>query len=236
MTLVWKRELQGYLYTPLMYIFLIVFLGLSRIFFIIGNLAARSGDMLSLLTNMSYLWMLLTPVLTMRLLSSGDTGGNQLLYGSALPLSHIVAGKYMASVTVLFTAIILSLLYPVIIAVSGTLYWQETLAGYLGFLLLGASFLAVDLLVAALAKTPVVALVAGFGVNLFIWLSELFLKAVSLPALSGLAEKSSLYKHLTPFLSGRIGLSDVVFDVPFIILMLFLCVRVLEVRRWRDGL
>ena len=236
MTLIWKRELQGYLYTPLMYIFLIVFLGLSSVFFIVGNLAARSGDMLSLLSNMSYLWMLLTPVLTMRLLSSGDAGGNQLLYGSALPLSHIVAGKYMASVTVLFTAIILSLLYPVIIAVSGTLYWQETLAGYLGFLLLGACFLAVDLLVAALTKTPVVALVAGFGVNLFIWLSELFLKAVSLPALSGLAEKISLYRHLTPFLSGRIGLSDVVFDVTFIILMLFLCVRVLEVRRWRDGL
>ncbi|MBQ4436544.1 MAG: hypothetical protein II879_10705 [Clostridia bacterium] len=53
MTLVWKRELQGYLYTPLMYIFLIVFLGLSSVFFIIGNLAARSGDMLSLLSSMS---------------------------------------------------------------------------------------------------------------------------------------------------------------------------------------
>ena len=236
MTLVWKRELQGYLYTPVMYIFLIVYLCLSSVFFIIGNLAARSGNMLSLLANMSYLWMLLTPVLTMRLLSAGDSGGDQLLYNSAMPLSDIVLGKYLASVTVLFAAAILSLLYPAIIAVAGTLYWQETLAGYLGFLLLGASFLAVDLWIASLTKTPVIALVAGFGVNLFIWLSELFLKAVSIPAVAGFAEKISLYRHLAPFLSGRIGLGDVVFDAAFIGLMLFLCVRTLEIRRWRNGL
>ena len=76
MTLVWKREMQGYFYTPVMYIFLFVYLSLSSVFFIIGNLASRSGDMLSLLSNMSYLWMLLTPALTMRLLSAGDAGGD----------------------------------------------------------------------------------------------------------------------------------------------------------------
>ena len=128
MTLVWKREMQGYFYTPVMYIFLFVYLGLSSVFFIIGNLASRSGDMLSLLSNMSYLWMLLTPALTMRLLSAGDAGGDQLLYNSALPLSSIVLGKYLASLTILLAAILLSLIYPLIIAVCGTLYWQETLA------------------------------------------------------------------------------------------------------------
>ena len=236
MILVWKRELQGYLYTPVMYIFLIVYLSLSSVFFVIGNIAARSGDLLSLLSNMSYLWMLLTPVLTMRLLSAGDAGGDHLLYNSALPLSGIVVGKYMAAVTVLLAAIILSLLYPLIVAISGTLYWQETLAGYLGFLLLGMAFLAVDLLVASLTRTPVIALVAGFGVNLFIWLSDLLLKAVSVPMLSDLAEQMSLYRRLTPFMSGRIGLGDVVFDLSFVALALFFCVRILELRRWKGGL
>ena len=236
MILVWKRELQGYLYTPVMYIFLIVYLSLSSVFFVIGNIAARSGDLLSLLSNMSYLWMLLTPVLTMRLLSAGDAGGDQLLYNSALPLAGIVLGKYMAAVTVLVAAILLSLLYPLMVAISGTLYWQETLAGYLGFLLLGMAFLSVDLLVASLTRTPVIALVAGFGVNLFIWLSDLLLKAVSMPLLSGLAEQLSLYRRLTPFMSGRVGLGDVVFDLSFASLMLFFCVRVLELRRWKGGL
>ena len=236
MTLVWKREMQGYFYTPVMYIFLFVYLSLSSVFFIIGNLASRSGDMLSLLSNMSYLWMLLTPALTMRLLSAGDAGGDQLLYNSALPLSSSVLRKYLASLTILLAAILLSLIYPLIIAVCGTLYWQETLAGYLGFFLLGASFLAVDLLAASLTRTPVIALVTGFGINLLIWLSDLLLKAVSVPLLSGAAGYISLYRRLMPFLSGRIGLGDVVFDLSFIALMLFFCVRILEVRRWKGGL
>ena len=236
MILIWKRELQGYLLTPVMYVFLTVYLSLSSVFFVIGNLAARSGDMLALLSNMSYLWMLLTPTLTMRLLSAGDAGGDQLLYNSPLSLSAIVLGKYLAAVTVLLAAILLSGVYPLIIALSGTLYWQETLAGYLGFLLLGMSFLAVDLLVASLTRTPVIALVAAFGVNLFIWLSDLLLRAVSVPFLSAVAASASLYRRLMPFLSGRVGLGDVVFDLSLVGLLLFLCVRVLEVRRWRGGL
>ncbi len=236
MILVWRREMQGYFFTPVMYIFLIVYLSLSSVFFVIGNLAARSGDLLGLLSNMSYLWMLLTPVLTMRLLSAGNAGGDQLLYNSALSLPEIVLGKYLAAVTVLLAAVFLSFLYPAIIAASGTLYWQETAVGYLGFLLLGMAFLAVDLLVASLTRTPIIALVAGFGVNLFIWLSDLLLKAVSVPLLSGVAEQMSLYRRLMPFLSGRIGLGDVVFDLSFTALMLFFCVRVLELRRWKGGL
>ena len=236
MILIWKREMQGYLYTPVMYIFLIVYLSLSSVFFVIGNLAARSGDMLSLISNMSYLWMLLTPVLTMRLMTAGESGGDQLIYNSALPLTGVVLGKYLASLTILLAAIMLSTLYPIIVALCGTLYWQETLAGYLGFLLLGAAFLAVDLLVASMTRTPVVALVAGFGVNLLIWLSDLLLKAVIVPLLSSIGSSISLYRRLTPFLSGRIGLGDIVFNLSFIGLMLFLCVRNLELRRWKVGL
>ena len=236
MRLIWKRELQSYLYTPAMYIFLTVYLALSGVFFMIGNLAARSGNMLTLLSNMSYLWMLLTPVLTMYLLSASPTGGDQLLYGSAMPLWRIVAGKYLASVTVLLTAALLSLAFPIMIACVGTLYVPETLAGYLGFLLLGACFLATDLLIAALSYAPVIALVAGFGVNLLIWLSDLLFKAISVPFLSRLGASVSLYARLAPFLSGRIGLGDVVYDLSYIGLILFFCVRALEIRRWKGGL
>ncbi len=226
--------MAGYLYTPVMYIFLSVYLGMSGVFFVIGNLAARSANVLTLLSNMSYLWMLLTPVLTMRLLNAA--GGDQWLYGAPLSLGAIVAGKYLAALTVLLAAIALSLLYPALISLYGTLYVKEALAGYLGFFLLGASFLALDMLISALSRTPIVALVASFGVNLFVWLYDLLMKAVSIPGLSAVAGDISLYSHLQPFLSGRIGLSDVVFSLSLIPLLLFLCVRALEARRWKDGL
>ena len=39
---------------------------------------------------------------------------------------------------ILLVSVVLSGLYPVLISLYGTLYLPETLAGYLGFLLLGA--------------------------------------------------------------------------------------------------
>ena len=66
---IYRREMQSYFYTPAAYVFLGVFLALSSVFFGITNLASRSGNLLALLAQLSYLWMLLSPILTMRLMA-----------------------------------------------------------------------------------------------------------------------------------------------------------------------
>jgi len=236
MPTVLKRELRSYLHTPMAYIFIVVFLLLSSVFFIIGNLAARSGSMLNLLGSMSYLLMLLCPILSMRLLSAGTDGGDQLLYQSALPLSAVVTGKYLAAVTVLLCGAALSLIYPTLIALYGTLSIAETLTGYLGFLLMGMCFLSMDMLVAAVSRTPTLALLSAFGLNLLVWLSDLLGQAAQNALLQRAAAFLSLYRRLSPFLSGRLSLSNLIYDLSFIAVMLFLCVRVLEIRRWRGRL
>ena len=69
MRAIYARELQGYFFTPIGYVFIGIFLLLSSVFFGVGNLTERSGNILILLRNMSYLWMLLCPVLTMKLVA-----------------------------------------------------------------------------------------------------------------------------------------------------------------------
>ena len=66
---IWKRELQGYFYTPVGYVFMGVFLLLSSVIFFLTIMQTRSSDLLTFIGTMSYLWMLLCPVLTMRLLA-----------------------------------------------------------------------------------------------------------------------------------------------------------------------
>ena len=97
MRAIYLRELQGYFFTPVGYVFMGVFLMLGSVFFGAANLAARSGDMMTLLRNMSYLSMLLSPVLTMRLMA-GEKGRHtdQLLFSSPCPLHSIVSGKFFA--------------------------------------------------------------------------------------------------------------------------------------------
>ncbi len=144
-------------------------------------------------------------------------------------------GKYLAACTILLISVFLSFIYPLMIALLGTLYVPETAVGYSGFVLLGFSFLALDMLIASLTRTPMVAVIASFGVHLLLWLSDLFAQAVSVPVLSPVLSFLSLYKRMTPFLSGRLSLSSLLFDISFCAIMLFLCVRVLDSRRWRES-
>ena len=95
MTAIWKRELQAYFYTPVGYVYMGVFLALSSGFFIVQMLAQRSTDLVSFVGLMSYLWMLLCPVLTMRLLSEErQKKTDQLLLTSPVSLTGMVVGKY----------------------------------------------------------------------------------------------------------------------------------------------
>ena len=123
MKAVWKREMQGYFHTAAGYVYLCVFLTVSSVLFYLAVLSQRSGDLPTFIGEMSYLWMLLSPVLTMRLLAEEkQKKTDQLLLTSPVSLPQIVLGKYLAAVTVLLMAAVLTLLYVLIVAMYGKVY------------------------------------------------------------------------------------------------------------------
>mgnify|MGYP002530111489 FL=1 len=180
MLAIWKRELQSYFYTPVGYVFMGVFLSLSGLFFYMLVLDARSSDVLTFLGQISYLWMLLSPVLTMRLLAEEkQKRTDQLLLTSPVSLPGIVLGKYLAAVTVMACTVLLTLVYVLVVALYGAVYPGELMVGYLGFILQGSAFLALDLYISGCASNQVTAAVAAFGVNLALWLMDLLAGGVT---------------------------------------------------------
>ena len=115
-----KRELQGYFYTPVGYVFIGVFLTVSSILFYFEILKTRSGDLPDFIYDMSYLWMLLSPILTMRLLAEEkQRKTDQLLLTSPVSLPGIVLGKYLAAVSVLLITAGMTLLFVLVMALYG---------------------------------------------------------------------------------------------------------------------
>ena len=164
MKAVWKREMQGYFFTATGYVFLGVFLTVSSVLFYLGILSQRSGDLPTFIGEMSYLWMLLSPVLTMRLLAEEkQKKTDQLLLTSPVSLPRIVFGKYLAAVTVLFLAAMLILTYAGIVAAYGQVYPAELAVNMTGFILQGCAFAALDMFLSGCAGTPVTAAVLAFG-------------------------------------------------------------------------
>ena len=143
MRAIWKRELQAYFLTPTGYVFMGVFLFLSSVMFYLQIMQARSSDLPTFVGQMSYLWMLLSPVLTMRLLAEErQRRTDQLLLTSPVSLSGMVLGKYAAAYTVMAATVVLTLGFVAVVAVYGRVYPAEMAVAYLGFILQGGAFLA----------------------------------------------------------------------------------------------
>ena len=233
---IYRREMQSYFYTSAAYVFLGVFLALGSIFFGVTNLAARSSNLMALLAELSYLWMLLSPLLTMRLIA-GERQHNteRMLLASPCSMSGIVIGKYLAACSVLLAGVFCSLMYPCVVSVYGKLYIEETAVGYLGLVLQGCAFIALDLFVSCFAKTQLTAVVLGIGVNLLVWMSDVLASAVTIRQISQALNFISLYQRFAPFVRGQLSLSNGMFYLLFIAVMIFLSVRALDARRWSEA-
>ena len=236
MLVIWKRELQSYFYTPVGYVFMGVFLALSGTFFYMLMLGSRSSDVLTFLGQLSYLWMLLSPVLTMRLLAEEkQKRTDQLLLTSPVSLPGIVLGKYLAAFTVMIFTVLLTLIYVLIIAMYGAVYPSELLVGYLGFILQGGAFLALDLFISGCASSQVTAAVTAFGVNLALWLLDLLAGSMTQSWVRDVLYFFSLYDRYNPFLMGQLSFASIGYDLSFIAAFLALTIHRLDSRRYRGA-
>ncbi len=231
---IWKRELQGYFYTPVGYVFMGVFLLLSSAIFYVTIMATRSSDLLSFIGTMSYLWMLLCPVLTMRLLAEEkQKRTDQLLLTSPVSLTGMVLGKYMAAVSIMLLTVLLTGLFVLIVAIYGQVYPGELMVGYLGFVLQGCAFIALDLFISGCASNQVTAVISAFGANFVLWMMDLLDTALSLGWLSHMLSFFSLYERSEPFLMGQLSFASIGYDLSFTAAFLALTIHLLDSRRYR---
>ena len=226
--------MQGYFYTPVGYVFLGVFLTVSSVLFYLSIMSQRSGDLPAFIGQMSYLWMLLSPVLTMRLLAEErQKKTDQLLMTSPVSLPGIVLGKYLAAVAVLMAAAVLTLLYVLIVGIYGRIYPAELAVNYLGFILQGCAFVALDLFLSGCAATPVTAAVLAFGANFLLWILDLLETAVRVNWISEVLRFMSLYSRNESFLMGQLSIAGIIYDLSFI--AVFLALTVFRLDRMRIG-
>ena len=236
MRAVYHKELRSYFYTPTGWLFITVFLSLAGLLFYLNNILPRSSDFSAFLSMMSYVWMLLTPILVMRLMAGERRGmTDKLLQSAPLSVASLVTGKYLAAWTVMLIAVTLSLAYPLLMSACARVYPMEVLSGILGFLLQGCAFIALDLMVTSTVRNTFSAAALAFGVNLFVWLMSLMTSSAAMPAAltRGIAF-FSLYERFIPFLSAQLSPANILFYLMFCISMLAVSITMLKLERARE--
>ena len=239
MLAIWKREFLNYFLTPIGYVFVGIYLLINGFFFFMFNLYSSSPDLNTLFSNMTSVFTMIMPILTMKLLSEERRSKtDQLLLTAPCTIADIVVGKFLSAVSVLFIAMAFTGVYVVILAIYSSPYPLTILSSYVGSFLLGCCYVAIGLLMSALTENQVSAAVLTYGVNLALQLLESIMPQVTIPYLSFLSKAFSwlsLNSRYVQFTSGILSIANVMYYLSFAGVILFLAVRVIDKRRWSEG-
>jgi ABC-2 type transport system permease protein len=189
MLAVFRRELKAYFTSPLGYVFVGLFVLISAVFFAITNLLSGNPNFTSVLGTISFIFLFLVPLLTMRLLSEEmKQKTDQLLITSPLSVTAIVVGKYLAAFAVFLITLLITFLFPIIMsffALMG-LGWAEVVGGYVGFLLMGAAFISIGLFFSSVTDNQLTAALETFAALLMIWILDYVSQSVPSDSTAGL--------------------------------------------------
>jgi ABC-2 type transport system permease protein len=236
-TPIFKREFLGYFRSPVAYVFLVAFLGISVALAFSrygGFFRAGVASMESYFTFFPWLFMFLVPAVGMRLWSEEKRSGTvELLFTLPVTTLEAVLGKFLAGWAFLAIAVLLSFPMAFTVGYLGAPDWGVIATTYLGAILMAGGYLGVCALASAMTKNQVISFVISLGacaVLLFLGFSsftetlESFLPLAVADALANF----SFITHFDAFTKGIIDPKDVIFFLSLIGFTLFLNVVVLE--------
>ncbi len=249
---IFKKEMRLYFTSPVAWVIITMFLLIAGYFFysifafytlasmqsamnpqMARELNVTDSVLRPLFSNVSVVLLLLMPLMTMRLFSEERRSGTiELLLTYPVRDGAVLIGKYLAALALYAIMLALTLLYPGIVLYFARVEWGPLLTGYLGLLLMGATFLAVGIFASSVTENQIVAAITTFGTLLLLWVVGWSAEYVGGPWGRVLSHLSIL-EHFDTFARGVLDTKDVIFYLDVTVVALFLTLRSLETRRWK---
>lgn len=240
MKAIYKRELRAYFCSFTGWIFVAVNLFVMGLYFIVYNMLIGYPTISYVLQSIAFTFIVTIPILTMRVLSEERKNKtDQLILTAPVSVGKIVAGKYLALMTVLALPTAFMGVLPVFLMQGGEFQMSVSYSSLLGFFLYGGLALAVGLFLSSLTESVVIAAVLSFGV-LFLGyimpgISNLLTSTGTSAVTTAIARVLSCFDMVGRFdtlSSGYLELEAVVYYLTAIILALFCTAQVIQKRRY----
>ncbi len=248
---IYKKELRHYIYSPIAYIVATVFHAIIGYFFYnsmigytrAGIEMAGTGQRLEvftptvvimegLLRSMGTIFLLLTPLLTMRLVAEEKRGKTmELLMTSPISMFSVVLGKFFAAYTVFVTVVLITIYMPTVLDVFSLVNWVQIMTGYLGLLLIGGAMISVGLTASTITDKQVVSAVMSIGILVILWFIGGGIGGAS-QGVSDFLRNVSLYAPFENMFKGLLDMRDVFYFLSFIFFNLFLSHSLLQAERF----
>ena len=231
MKAIFSREFRSYFTSVTGYAFAAFLLLIIGIYTMSVCLVGYYPNYEYVLGNSAFIFLLMVPILTMKTFAEErKQKTDRLLYALPIGMPKIVAGKYLALLAVFAVPLVPAMIYPLILKIYGNVSFRVVCISMLGFILLGASLLAIGMFISSLTESQPLAAGISFLVMLINFLSTSL--ATYLPVGSTLVTNLSLFDRLDNFVYGSLNITDIVFYLSTIALFVFLTIQSLEKRRW----
>lgn len=185
-----------------------------------------------LVQTMALVMLLVTPVLSMRLVSEERRSGTlALLLAAPVSSSAIVLGKFLALYAFLLCTLMLVAVPPLYLLIGTPLDLGLLAAQFLGFALMLAAFGALGLYFSTLSATPAVAALGTVGTLMLLWMFDWTAPGQGDAGQATVLNWLSPVSHLQPLLRGVVDSADLAYYALFVLWCLAMSVRRLDALR-----
>ncbi len=236
MQAIYKREMRAYFTSPIGYIFVAVFfIANGALFSYLTLQAGSSADIGSYFLMLLFLFIILIPLLTMKLFcEERKQKTEQLLLTAPISLVDMVGAKFFAAYTMFagtfLAATVLNLIPYFIYCEEPNL--PSILGNIVGILLIGGAFVSIGMFISSLTENQFVAAISTIAVIaslLFIGFANSYIGAAPVRvALSWV----SVFARFYDFTYGILNFASLLYYASIMFVFLFLTVRIYEHRRW----
>ena len=144
---------------------------------VLDLMEARSLAFDVVIINASVIFLIVVPVLTMRVLAEERRQKtDQLLYSLPITMTDVVLGKYLAMMVVFLIPVLIICFYPLVLSSYGAVNLKLSYSAILLFFLLGAALVSIGTFVSAMTESQM----ASAGVCFMVILLNNLLRRVAI--------------------------------------------------------
>ncbi|MDE6034698.1 MAG: ABC transporter permease [Ruminococcus sp.] len=240
---IYKKELQSFFYTPFAYTLTALFMLLFTYMFNIPISNIESSTLQFSFTeifyNVIFYFIFLIPIMTMRTYADERKFGTEvLLMTSPVSVLKIVLAKFLANITVFMFMILGSTIFPIVTAINGEVVISQLICAYIGFFCWGAMYIALGMLVSSFTESSILAGVIGeIAMFIFLFIDDFSQTAFisQFPKVQSVLYAFAAQPRFAYFSQGFIRLSDIIFFISAIVVLIAWNFISIEKRRWNRG-
>ena len=242
---IYKKELRSYFLNAIGYVYVGVFLAVSALLCCYTTIGAQTYDTSEYFTYIIFSFIVLIPLLTMKLFSEEKKlRTEQLLLTAPVSIWGMVIGKFLAAFTLFLGTVLASCVnfFP-IYAYARTEGLNEAydavgpvgvgiVSSLLGIICIGMAFIAIGMFISSLTENQLAAAIITVAIIVSMLVLNLVNEYITNYAIRFVIDWVCFVSRFAPFSAGMFDPSALLYYVSVTGVFLLLTVRVYDKRRW----